>query len=209
MVIVSLIFYSDIFGTAPIISFLVKVTGVLLFLIFLLFIVGLYNPGPVKTVISFIIMIFYKLKLTKHPDEYKNKILKHILLARDSFNKFMGKKFLYLLVGFILSFFMLLSVILMILSFIKGFGIHISIFRGIAITSSLIFLVTFLPTPGSSGLGEGVYYLLYKDYIPSHIIGILMFLWRFFAQYLTSFLGAIVAIKYYSDNELDSKIRKK
>lgn len=199
IVVWAMLFYSHIFAGVPLFKFFVQLTGFLLLFISAVFIIGLYTPRITASILTIIFKGLWKIKLMKHPDEYKKKILKHIILARESFDGFISHRVLYLIISTIASLLMFLSMIIMILCFIWGFNIQIGLFTGIAVTGSLLFLITFMPTPGSSGLGEGIFYLLYRDYIPAHLIGVTIFLWRFFAQYLTSFLGAIVAGHYGSE----------
>ncbi|MBU1077793.1 MAG: flippase-like domain-containing protein [Spirochaetes bacterium] len=195
----ALIFYSHIFAGVPIFKFFVKLTGIILLGASALFIAGLYTPRVTAWFLTVIFKVLWKIKIMKHPDVYKKKVLKHLILARESFDGFIGHRVRYLLIGTILTIFMFLSLIMMILSFLWGFNIQLDILTGITITGSLLFLITFMPTPGSSGLGEGIFYLLYRDYVPSHLIGVAIFLWRFFAQYLTAFIGAVVTGHYGSE----------
>ena len=64
-----------------------------------------------------------------------------------------------------------------------GFGVDIDITHGIALTGSLLFLISFMPTPGAIGLGEGIFYLLFREYISRHLLGVIIFFWRFFHQF--------------------------
>ncbi len=205
IVIFGLLFHSNLFGSVPILIMIIKITGIIMLAGFVVFLLGLYNPAITTVIITYLIKILWKLKLTRHPDKFKNKIMKHIILARDSFDGFVGHKIGYFLIGLLLSFIMIISAIMMIIMFIWGFGITLPIINGIVLTGALILIITFMPTPGSSGLGEGIFYLLYNGIIPIHLIGITIFLWRFFAQYLTAIFGAVVTAKYFSELLADKK----
>jgi uncharacterized membrane protein YbhN (UPF0104 family) len=63
----------------------------------------------------------------------------------------------------------------------------------------LLFLITFMPTPGAIGLGEAIFLLLFSKTVPSYMLGIAIVLWRFFFHYLSAILGAISSSKYMSD----------
>jgi uncharacterized protein (TIRG00374 family) len=199
IVIYGLLFNSQLFVTVPILKVVVNFTGLILLSAFVIFILSLYNPAITVVALTFILKILRKIKINLHPEKFKNKIMEHILLARNSFKGFLSHRFLYLLTGFFLSFIMILSIIMMILCFIWGFGISINLKDGIILTAALIFLITFMPTPGSSGLGEGIFYILYNQFIPSHLIGLCIFLWRFLTQYFTSILGVVITAKYFSE----------
>lgn len=198
--------YSELFESVPIFQYVVRIVGVLLFISIVLFVSGLYNPKITTGILSFLFIIPWKLRLMRHPDKFKMKIMKHIVLARNSFDGFIGHRFFYFITGLVLSFLMFMSVIFMILCFMWGFNIELDMSTGIALTGSLLFLISFMPTPGASGIGEGIFYLLYKKYIPEHLLGVIIFLWRFFHQYCTAFLGAIVTGQYGSELLSSKKI---
>lgn len=205
----AMLFYSDIFTSIPIFKYVAQFTGMLLLLITAFFIIAIYNPKLTTSILTKVFFVLWKLKLTKHPDELQGKLLKHILLARESFNSFIGHRVLYFLTGFLLSLGMVIVQIMMVLSFMWGLNVHLALMRGIALTGTLLFLITFMPTPGSSGLGEGIFILLFKSYVPSYLIGVIIFLWRFFYNYLTSFMGAIVTGHYGSELLTNKKIKDK
>ncbi|MDD5065555.1 MAG: lysylphosphatidylglycerol synthase transmembrane domain-containing protein [bacterium] len=196
LVIWAMFFRSEIFISAPVFKVMIKVTGGILAFLVLLFIMGLYSPRPTIAVVSAFFYVLWKLKISRHPDKMKNKIIRQLILAKESFDGYIGHRFFYFINSFFLSFCMILSSILMLLCFIWGFNVSLDLWTGIALTASLIFIITFLPTPGSSGLGEGVFYLLYKDYLPPYLIGVVIFLWRFFFHYISAFLGAFVTASY-------------
>ena len=188
--------YSEIFDSVPPFKYLVRVIGSLLLVAIILFVMGLYNPKITTYILTGFFKFLWKLKLIHHPDKYKKKIMKHIILARNSFDGFIGHRFLYFISGLIISFIQFMSAIFMILCFIWGFGIEMQVSIGIALTGSLLFLIALMPTPGAIGLGEGIFFLLYKQYIPVHLLGVIIFLWRFFHQHFTALLGAIVTWHY-------------
>jgi uncharacterized protein (TIRG00374 family) len=80
-----------------------------------------------------------------------------------------------------------------------GLGINVTFLTGLVLASMLIFLLSFMPTPGAIGLGEAIFFLLFSKTIPSYMIGIAIVLWRFFFHYLSAILGAINSSNYLSD----------
>jgi len=196
IIIFGLLFYSDLFTETAIFMLFFKITGFLLLFIFILFLIGIYNPDISTNILSFIIS---KIKIIRNKKKFEQKINKHLILAKESLQGLISHKILYLLAGFILTFVMTISTALIILSFIWGFNIKLGIIEGIILSSMLIFIITFMPTPGSSGLGEGVFYVMFNIFVPNHLIGVLIFLWRFFTQYFTAILGAIITALYFSE----------
>ncbi len=178
IVVWAIFFYHEIFESVPIFQYIVRIVGIILFMGIVLFISGLYNPKITTRILSLFFIIPWKLKLMRHPDEFKRKIMKHIILARNSFDGFIGHRFFYFIMGLIISFLMFMCVIFMILCFMWGFNIELDIPTGIALTGSLIFFVSFMPTPGAIGIGEGIFYLFFKKYVPEHLLWVIIFLWR-------------------------------
>lgn len=208
IVIWALFFQSGIFIRAPLFKVMIQATGIILFIMLLFFIAGLYSPRPTFAALNAFFLVLWKLKITRHPEKMKRRIMRQMIMAKRSFDGYIGHRFLHFMLGFLLSFLMILSSILMLLCFIRGFGIPIGLWEGIALTASLIFIITFLPTPGSSGLGEGVFFLLYKNYIPEYMIGVIILLWRIFFHYIYAFLGAFVTASYAEELLSKKKLKK-
>jgi len=199
VVLYALIFYPHILGNSTGIRLGIKITSILIILMSILFVIGIYNTKTIVKLISKLNNILKRFHILKKNKNYTESIEKQLILARESFTTFLGKKFGYFLSGFILSFITILSNLLMIVFFILSFHIKINILEATSAAGLLIFVVTFLPTPGANGLGEGVFYLIFRQYTPTYIIGVIIFLWKFFHHYLTSAVGFVVSIKYFTD----------
>jgi len=78
---------------------------------------------------------------------------------------------------------------------IRGLGHDIHLLKVLAIQIILYFLLYLTPTPGGSGFAEGGFYLLFYSFVPKHLIGILLILWRFFIAYLWVIVGWFVIFK--------------
>ena len=66
----------------------------------------------------------------------------------------------------------------------------------LSITSQLILVIlSLLPlTPGSSGIAEAGMGYLYSKFIPHHVLGVLVALWRL-VTYYSNILAGLIAIK--------------
>jgi hypothetical protein len=124
---------------------------------------------------------------------------------RNSFVNYFTKHFGYFSLGFACAgvYFVIHLVIIYII--ITGVGILLSITQGIASGSLLYFCISFMPTPGSSGLGDGFFVLIFQGSVPLYLIGIVVVLWRFFFQYLTAILGALSSARFFSKVVLNGK----
>ena len=78
-------------------------------------------------------------------------------------------------------------------------GATIPFLHGVASIALLLFLIVFMPTPGSAGLGEAIFMLLFRGFVPSYMLGVAVLIWRVYFQYLSSAIGAISSSKLFSD----------
>jgi uncharacterized protein (TIRG00374 family) len=75
-------------------------------------------------------------------------------------------------------------------------GAPIPFLNAILIQVVLTLMIYFIPTPGSSGVAEGGFFLLFSPLIPSPILGISVMLWRFLTVYLGVLLG-VFSLNYF------------
>jgi len=104
------------------------------------------------------------------------------------------------------GFFTLLSMIAnysIVYVLLKGLRYDFSFLKIVAIQIVLYFFLYLTPTPGGSGFAEGGFYLLFYNFIPKHLIGIILILWRFFIAYLWVFVGWVIIIKRFGFKGLE------
>ncbi|MBN2373527.1 flippase-like domain-containing protein [bacterium] len=78
---------------------------------------------------------------------------------------------------------------------LKGLSYDIHFLKVLSIQIVLYFLLYLTPTPGGSGFAEGGFYLLFYHFVPKHLLGILLILWRFFIAYLWVLVGWVLIIR--------------
>ena len=78
-----------------------------------------------------------------------------------------------------------------------GFGISASPILVLGRMFLLNFLMHFAPTPGGSGIAEGLFILLFSSQSSAGIAGITALLWRLFAEYLPAIIGLLVMIQEF------------
>lgn len=78
-----------------------------------------------------------------------------------------------------------------------GFGVNIGnrIFRLLLLQFIILFLVSFIPIPGGSGLTEMGFYSLFSVYLPKHLLAVSVVIWRFLSYYLNTLIGGFIFIK--------------
>ncbi|KAF2956677.1 lysylphosphatidylglycerol synthase transmembrane domain-containing protein [Marinitoga sp. 38H-ov] len=159
--------------------------------IFLILFYVINENAAINTTMYFI-RILKKIGVLKEPEKYTNEIILKIEKFIEIFKK-ESKKIIKILILFILSFLQFSTSFLVLPFVMKGFGLNMNlniIIRSLItqITSSIV------PTPGTSGGAEGIFYLLFSNIIPSEKIGAAIILWRFSIYYFVLLVGGIVVL---------------
>ena len=85
----------------------------------------------------------------------------------------------------------------MIIFLFNGFGLTLPPFFVLGRMFLLNFLIHFAPTPGGSGIAEGLFILLFSAKSSSSIAGISALLWRIISEYVPAFLGLVSMIHLF------------
>lgn len=96
-----------------------------------------------------------------------------------------------------------------------GLGIPVPIMEAAIIQLVLTFVLMFAPTPGGSGIAEGVGVAIFRDICTKpELLGVYVVLWRFFTYYVGVILGGFIilrmlVIKHYNNNSSSITSHKK
>ena len=74
----------------------------------------------------------------------------------------------------------------------------IPLLAGFVLSTLLLFLLSFMPTPGASGLGEILFVVLFDQAVSNHVLGLGVIMWRFFFNYSGAMIGAVVSAKSFT-----------
>lgn len=85
----------------------------------------------------------------------------------------------------------------MIIFLFNGFGLSLSPFFVLGRMFLLNFLIHFAPTPGGSGIAEGLFILLFSSQSSPTIAGINALLWRIISEYIPAFWGLISMVHLF------------
>ncbi|MBQ8682216.1 MAG: flippase-like domain-containing protein [Selenomonadales bacterium] len=66
-------------------------------------------------------------------------------------------------------------------------------------------LLYFAPTPGGSGIAEGGFVLLFNEFLPKGMVGIVAVAWRFIVEYIPFFIGFYFTIKAFGEDFVNAK----
>jgi glycosyltransferase 2 family protein len=215
--IIALVLFNQVLINNSVISSIFAATVIFATTVFTLLILLLLFPPLSKVIIKLAGYVGKKVSLIKDPEKFNKKAVTEIHNMRNSFINYFKKHFGYFSLGFIcagLYFFIHLVIIYVI---INGVGVDLGVKQGLASSSLLYFCISFMPTPGSSGFGDGFFVLIFQGSVPLYLIGIVVVLWRFFFQYLTAIIGALSSARFFSrvvfngktvDNEAAKEIAK-
>ena len=120
-------------------------------------------------------------------------------MARRSFRRYFSTHLGYFLSGTMCNGLVYVSQLVLLWFILLGLGLQVPFVKGIVLAAMLLFLITFMPTPGAIGLGEALFILLFARTVPSYLLGIALVLWRFFYHYLSALVGGISSSKFVSD----------
>jgi len=79
---------------------------------------------------------------------------------------------------------------------LRGFGIHAGFIQVVTIHVMLQFLLTFMPTPGGTGVGEVLTPALMKPFLPGALLVAYTAIWRLFLTYLTVVVGGALLMRW-------------
>ena len=142
-------------------------------------------PKAAGALVRFFIVLFAKLRIIKKPDEVIGKSLATFAEYRDSIVAIYKKKRLLLsLLGFGFAF--QIAMCSMPFFVLRAFGSPLSYFSVFSMMILIYCAITYIPTPGNSGVAEVSFYALLATLNQGYLFWA-MLIWRFFSYY--AFLG--------------------
>ncbi len=104
----------------------------------------------------------------------------------------MVKAFIYTLF-FWISGFIVIPIVLL------GLGYPGLFFKALVGQMVVATILPFVPTPGGSGVGEAGFAAVFREIVPSFLVGLLDVVWRFFDFYMSLILGGLALILVLRD----------
>ncbi len=166
--------------------------AVIIVIAVMMLVYAFYKPRKMEKLIHKIRMRMSKCKLfSKYALSLEKKLdvwIEDFVKCMKNFMRYQKKTVLAVVV---LTFLALAMNYLIAYAILAGLGFYIAPLDVIMIQFVLYFFLYFTPTPGGSGVAEGGSYLMFSAYVPTHILGVFVVLWRFFTAYLWLILGGI------------------
>jgi uncharacterized protein (TIRG00374 family) len=205
------VFVRDEVRNVPTLSTAFIVTGLLIGGLVVATCLVFFYPFIVLRIFSKVENLLRRLKVKKLQDrlDLRRWVVHQASLARRSFRRYFGSHFGLFLAGTLSNGLMYCADVLMLWIILRALGVAIPFAEGFALSALLLFLITFMPTPGTAGLGEVIFVVIFAASVPKYLLGIAVALWRFFYQYLSAFIGALVSANLFSDTFLNIPKRER
>lgn len=174
------------------------IAGIVFIFIFTSLIFVLMNPHIIIPFVEKLGMFLHRIKVVKDTKVFHKKVIREARHARKSFRQYFGHRFGFFLAGALSSGLMYFAEVLMLWIILRGFGVELQFVEGITLSALLIFLLGFMPSPGSAGLGEALFVVILMGTVPKYLLGVAVLVWRLFHRYLSGIGGAIFSARYYT-----------
>lgn len=193
------IFFHNQISTVKALNGIFMVSGLTGAGFILLLTFGFLYPQALVKSITTIGRLLHAMHLVKDVRRLKRKVIMQTCDARRSYRKYFSHHLWLFISGFICNGATYMSQLVLLWLILRGLGLEVPFVTGIVLAAMLLFLITFMPTPGAIGLGEAIFLILFAGTVPTYLLGIALILWRFFYHYLSAILGAISSSEFMSD----------
>lgn len=101
----------------------------------------------------------------------------------------------YFVAAFALSCMQMFAMFSILPCLIWAMGLPVNFAEAFLAQALFLFILYFVPTPGASGVAEGGGAAIFSYLVPWNIAGVMAIMWRFFTEYLSIGMGALVALR--------------
>lgn len=186
---------------------IIKVISLPLIVIVVFFIITLFYPHKIKNIASSLVRWWGRIKFL-HIERIVA-LEERLFHEIDQFSKVFWtylkkRKFMivratgWILAAFIADYFIAIAIL-------WGFGFHPSLLRAVAVQFLMRPIIYLAPTPGGAGIWEFTYLGFFSLFMPQHLIGVSVLIWRMLVTYLPSAVGAVFLTK---DFHRDKRLRQ-
>lgn len=166
-------------------------------LLFLFLVLSLFQPGSIKKFISGLLNFFERRQWIKPEKIHRLKVslYQDVDILSDSLKLYLTERkrsLFFTALCFLGMFLMEFSVAYFIL---EGLGFHVPWIRSCSPQFFLKSILYLAPSPGGSGFNEFGYMGFFSIFLPKHLVGGSVLLWRFFDAYLPVIVGGVLLTK--------------
>ncbi|HOI80825.1 MAG: flippase-like domain-containing protein [Thermovirgaceae bacterium] len=127
------------------------------------------------------------------------RVVRRINREIDTYNRnfriFFSSGMPLFVLGFLFSCLQMVAMFSILPCLIWSVGLEVRFIEAFLAQALFLFILYFVPTPGASGVAEGGGAAIFSLLVPWNIAGVMAITWRFFTEYLSIAMGAIVAVR--------------
>ena len=200
---VTLTLYSMVVLILELNFFCVKVKGIIYlsligfavnFAVVIVLIMAAFMKERAKRIGFALINVLHKFHFIRRPYLSKKKIVRQVDLFNGNIHEMSRNKLLLIKVG-ILTIGQLTAYFLIPYAVYRAFGLMgTEVFVIISAAAFIVMFSAFVPVPGSSGVAEGSFFILFQLFFPQAILPTAVVFWRIITFYVPVCLGGIVTM---------------
>ncbi|MGC9372974.1 MAG: lysylphosphatidylglycerol synthase transmembrane domain-containing protein [Thermovirgaceae bacterium] len=186
---------------------------VVLFVIgtWLLVVLSLVRPSLMKKWAGMLLMLLKRMGIVKPRRVLRTlrRIHREIDNYSRNFRLFFSKGFPIFLIAFVISWMQMVAMFSILPCLIWSLGIEVNFGEAFLAQALFLFILYFVPTPGASGVAEGGGAAIFSFLVPWNMAGVLAIAWRFFTEYISIAMGALVAVRLIGWGETEALLQSK
>ena len=174
-----------------------RVAALPIFIILLFFVLIFFQPDRIKKFFSGVLNFFerrHRLKAEKI-HQLRETIHQNVDILSDSLKLYFMERKKSLFIAALCFLGMFLTEFSVAYFIIKGLGLHPAWMHSYSIQFFLKSILCLAPSPGGSGFNEFTYMGFFSIFLPNHLVGGSVLLWRFFNAYLPVIVGGVLLTK--------------
>jgi uncharacterized protein (TIRG00374 family) len=184
---------------------------VVLFVIgtWLLVVLSLVRPSLMKKWAGMLLMLLKRMGIVKPRRVLRTlrRIHREIDNYSRNFRLFFSKGFPLFLMAFVISWMQMVAMFSILPCLIWSLGIEVNFGEAFLAQALFLFILYFVPTPGASGVAEGGGAAIFSFLVPWNMAGVLAIAWRFFTEYISIAMGALVAVRLIGWGETEALLQ--
>ncbi|MDR4507726.1 MAG: flippase-like domain-containing protein [Candidatus Brocadiaceae bacterium] len=172
------------------------------------FFLGLYFfPTPIRRCLDLLFLYLEKFIWFRGKTFHAKRVLFHIVDDfKSSIKGFIqNERWRLILVAFYTAM-MIATQFLVAPMILESLGFRMQIMNTFMIQGVLNFMLYCVPTPGGSGMAEGLGYAFFSPLVPSYIIGLFLILWKLITTYIWTLVGGLIVAKSIGMKHLEEII---
>lgn len=162
-----------------------------------LVVLSLVRPSMMKKWAGVLLLLLKRMGIVKPRSVLR--IVRRIHREIDNYSKnfclFFTKGFPLFFIAFILSWMQMVAMFSILPCLIWSLGLEVNFGEAFLAQALFLFILYFVPTPGASGIAEGGGAAIFSFLVPWSVAGVLAIAWRFFTEYISIAMGALVAVR--------------